>query len=91
MEDFYVPSNFNFVDVFVFIKASHILDCFNYRAPSLALKLGHSLKKIADILDCEAKMADFLNEEFLKILNRSRDLYEKKMACVFFHLLPCKL
>ncbi|KAF3857122.1 hypothetical protein F7725_008981 [Dissostichus mawsoni] len=59
VEDFFVPSNFNFV-----VEA-----------------LGHSLKRIADILECEAKMAESDNEDneaFLRNLERSRSLYEKK-------------
>ncbi|CAI5686492.1 unnamed protein product [Oreochromis niloticus] len=83
MEDFYVPSNFKFVVEAVKDVAGFDEDKNIYRAPSLALKLGHSLKKIADILECEAKMADFHDEEFLKNLKRSRDLYEKKWdVCV---------
>lgn len=49
----------------------------------MAPKLGCSLKKIADILECEVKMAESDNEELLKNLERSRDLYEKKWdVCV---------
>lgn len=49
----------------------------------MALKLGHSLKRIADILECEAKMAEYDSEDFLKNLERSRSLYEKKWdVCV---------
>lgn len=83
IEDFYVPFNFNFVieavkDVAGFDENKNI-----YKIPSLALKLGHSLKKIADILECEAQMAESDNEEFLKNLQRSRGLYEKKWdVCV---------
>ncbi|KAK1876610.1 Flotillin-like protein 6, partial [Dissostichus eleginoides] len=47
------------------------------KAP-ISLKLGHSLKKIADILECEAKMKESDNEAFLRNLERSRSLYEKK-------------
>ncbi|XP_059198023.1 uncharacterized protein LOC131978403 isoform X2 [Centropristis striata] len=83
IEDFYVPSNFNFVVEAVKDVAGFDEDKNIYKTPSLALKLGHSLKKIADILECEAQMAESDNEEFLKNLERSRGLYEKKWdVCV---------
>ncbi|KAI4800571.1 hypothetical protein KUCAC02_009636 [Chaenocephalus aceratus] len=53
------------------------------QTPALALKLGHSLKKIADILEREAKMAESYNEAFLRNLERSRSLYEKKWNVCF--------
>ncbi|KAI4799996.1 hypothetical protein KUCAC02_016534 [Chaenocephalus aceratus] len=86
VEDFFAPSNFNFV-----VEAVNDVAGFDqektykhtYKTPSLALKLGHSLKKIADILECEAKMAESYNEAFLRNLERSRSLYEKKWnVCV---------
>ena len=49
-----------------------------YKTPSIALKLGHSLKNIEDILECEAQMAESDNEEFLNNPKKSRGLYEKK-------------
>lgn len=83
IEDFYVPSNFNFVVEAVKDAAGFDEDKNIYKTPSLALKMGHSLKKIADILECEAQMAESDNEEFLKNLERSRGLYEKKWdVCV---------
>lgn len=41
-------------------------------------KTPSRLKKIADVLECEAKMAEFDNEEFLKNLESSQVSYEKK-------------
>ena len=83
VEDFYVPSNFNFVVEAVKEVAGFNEDRNSYKTPSLALKLGHSLKKIAEILQCEAQMAESDNEEFLKNLERSRSIYEKKWdVCV---------
>ncbi|XP_076011575.1 uncharacterized protein LOC143004514 [Genypterus blacodes] len=83
IEDFYVPSNFNFVVEAVKNVAGFDEDKNMYKTPSLALKLGHTLKKIANILECEAQMAESDNEEFLKNLERSRSLYEKKWdVCV---------
>lgn len=83
IEDFYVPSNFNYVIKAVKDVAGFDEDKNTYKTPSLALKLGHSLNKIADILQCEAQMAESDNEEFLKNLERSRGLYQKKWdVCV---------
>ncbi|XP_070820041.1 uncharacterized protein [Chaetodon trifascialis] len=83
IEDFYVPSNFNRVVDAVKDVAGFDEDTNTYKTPSLALKLGHTLKKIADILECDAKMAESDNEDFLKNLERSRGLYEKKWdVCV---------
>ena len=65
-------------DVAVFDEDRNI-----YITPSLALTQGHSLKKTADILECEAKMAESDHEEFLKNLKSSRSLYDKKWdVCV---------
>ncbi|KAM9477350.1 uncharacterized protein Hap1MRO34_010195 isoform 2-T2 [Clarias gariepinus] len=83
IKDFFLPSNFNFV-----IDAVKAVSGFNeekniYKTPSLALKLGHTLKKIADILECDAQMEESDNEEFLKNLSRTRGLFEKKWdVCV---------
>lgn len=83
IEDFYVPSNFDFVVEAVKDVAGFDEDKNIYKTPSLALMLGHSLKKIADILECEAQKAESDNEEFLKNLERSWGLYEKKWdVCV---------
>ncbi|XP_070711434.1 uncharacterized protein [Pempheris klunzingeri] len=74
MEDSYVPSNLNFaVDA---VKGVAGFD--KERNLSKTLKLGHSLKKIADILEREAQMAESDREEFVKNPKRSRGLYEKK-------------
>ncbi|KAE8277669.1 hypothetical protein D5F01_LYC24330 [Larimichthys crocea] len=83
IKDFYVPSNFNFVIEAVKSVAGFDEEKNTYKTPSLALKLGHSLKKIADILECEAQMAESDNEEFLNNLNRTRGLFDKKWdVCV---------
>ena len=90
IEDFYVPSNLSFVvgevkDVAVFDEDRNI-----YITPSLALTQGHSLKKTADILECEAKMAESDHEEFLKNMKSTWSLYDKKVGCVCRHV-PYKL
>ncbi|XP_041858770.1 uncharacterized protein LOC121650996 [Melanotaenia boesemani] len=78
MEDFYIPSNFSSVIEAVKDVAGFNEDTNIYKTPSLALKLGHSLKKIADILECEAQMAGSDQEEFLKNVQKSRNLFDKR-------------
>ncbi|XP_071357574.1 uncharacterized protein [Trachinotus anak] len=83
IEDFYVPSNFNFVVEAVKGVAGFDEEKNLYKTPSLALKLGHALKKIADILEGVAQMAESDNEEFLKNVKTTRNLDEKKWdVCV---------
>ncbi|XP_029942327.1 uncharacterized protein LOC115384133 isoform X2 [Salarias fasciatus] len=83
IKDFFVPSNFNHVIEAVKAVAGFNEDTNTYKTPSLALKLGHSLKKIADILECEAQMAESDNEEFLNNLKKTRTLLDKKWdVCV---------
>lgn len=55
--DFLVPANFPHV-----IEAVHKVAGLNeetntYKTPSLALKLGHNLKKMANIVECEAMIS----------------------------------
>lgn len=57
LSDFFVPSNFSYV-----IEAVHNVAGLNeetntFKTPSLALKLGHNLKKMANIIECEAMMS----------------------------------
>ncbi|XP_054873571.1 zinc finger MYM-type protein 4-like isoform X3 [Amphiprion ocellaris] len=78
LKDFFVPSNFNLVIDAVKAVAGFDEEKNMFKTPSLALKLRHSLKKLADILECEAQMAESGNEEFLHNLNRTRGLFEKK-------------
>lgn len=58
LEDAIRPANFK-----VLIQAVKKVSGFNdekhsYQTPSLALKLGHSLQKICDIIHCQALMAE---------------------------------
>ncbi|XP_047658877.1 uncharacterized protein LOC113659136 [Tachysurus fulvidraco] len=57
VSDFFIPANFPHV-----IKAVHSVAGLNeetstYKTPSLALKLGQNLKKMANIVECEAIMS----------------------------------
>ncbi|XP_023805402.1 uncharacterized protein LOC111946283 isoform X2 [Oryzias latipes] len=78
LEDFFKPSNFNIVVEMVKKVSGFNEDTNAYKTPSLALKLGHSLKKISDILECETQMSESIDEEFLENIKRTRTLFEKK-------------
>ncbi|XP_076850568.1 uncharacterized protein LOC143500340 isoform X1 [Brachyhypopomus gauderio] len=54
MEDFVLPSNFPHVIKSVRAVSGHCEETNTYRIPSLALKLGHSLSKIATSVECSA-------------------------------------
>ncbi|XP_022067754.2 uncharacterized protein LOC110963616 [Acanthochromis polyacanthus] len=78
LKDFFVPSNFHLVIEAVKAVAGFDEEKNMFKTPSLALKLRYSLRKLADILECEAQMAESGNEEFLNNLKRTRGLFEKK-------------
>lgn len=78
IEDFYKPSNFNLVIDAVKEVAGFDTEKNAYKTPSLALKLGHGLKKIADILECDAQMKVPVDEQFIDNVRRTRNLLEKK-------------
>lgn len=51
-------------------------DNYCFRVPSLALKLGHNLKKIADIVECEAMIAG--QDKVVQNAKRFKHLYATK-------------
>ncbi|XP_034545080.1 uncharacterized protein LOC117816825 isoform X2 [Notolabrus celidotus] len=57
MTDFFVPANFPLVIEAVKNVAGLNEETNTYKTPSLALKLGHNIKKIAKILECEAMIS----------------------------------
>lgn len=57
LSDFFVPANFPHVIASVKNVAGLNEETNTYKTPSLALKLGHNLKKIADVLECEAMIS----------------------------------
>ncbi|XP_026223685.1 uncharacterized protein LOC113171757 isoform X1 [Anabas testudineus] len=57
MSDFFVPANFPHVIEAVKNVAGLNEETNTYKTPSLALKLGHNLKKVADVLECEAMIS----------------------------------
>ncbi|XP_039676792.1 uncharacterized protein LOC120571768 [Perca fluviatilis] len=57
-----------------------------YKTPSLALKLGHNLKKMANIVECEAMMSQ--DESALHNVRTFKQLYEARWTeCVSTHAL----
>lgn len=57
-EDLVMPSNFPYVIQAVRAVASYELESNSYKIPSLALKLRHSLAKVAGIVQCNAIIAN---------------------------------
>lgn len=57
VSDFFIPANFPHVIEAVHSVAGLNEETSTYKAPSLALKLGHNLKKMANIIECEAMMS----------------------------------
>ncbi|XP_055082072.1 uncharacterized protein LOC129456738 isoform X1 [Periophthalmus magnuspinnatus] len=78
LEDAVRPANFQMV-----IQAVKKVSGFDeekhcYQTPSLALKLGHSLQKISDIIHCRALMAE--DSELVKSTQTFKTLYSTKWA-----------
>ncbi|XP_065151644.2 uncharacterized protein [Paramisgurnus dabryanus] len=61
VSDFFIPANFPDVIEAVHSVAGLNEETSTFKAPSLALKLGHNLKKMANIIECEAMMSDDKN------------------------------
>ncbi|XP_057707363.1 uncharacterized protein LOC130926131 isoform X2 [Corythoichthys intestinalis] len=57
-EDLVMPGNFPHVIQAVRAVAGYDLESNSYKTPSLALKLGHSLAKVAGIVQCSAIIAN---------------------------------
>lgn len=71
MDDFLLPANFNHV-----LEVVKMVSGFDEDTSSLALKLGHSLTKIADIAEFDARMSE--NKKALENVLTFRQLKEKK-------------
>ncbi|XP_051747472.1 uncharacterized protein LOC127511081 [Ctenopharyngodon idella] len=83
IEDAVMPGNFHKV-----VKAVKKVSGFDeennsYTAPSLALKIGHSLMKIADIIHCRALMTE--NEDLIKSIEAFKSLYSTKWCELVSH------
>ncbi|XP_058471537.1 uncharacterized protein LOC131444863 isoform X2 [Solea solea] len=67
MKDFFIPQNFPYVISAVKAAAGYEPKTNTYQTPSLALKLGHSLKKISSIVESNALMVgDHVTAEYAK-------------------------
>lgn len=75
--DFFLPAHFCHVVTAVKMVCGWNEDTSSFKIPSLALKLGHSLTKIADIAEFDAKMSE--NKKALENVVTFRTLTEKKM------------
>ncbi|KAI3355954.1 hypothetical protein L3Q82_004240 [Scortum barcoo] len=83
LEDAVKPANFQLV-----IQAVKKVSGFDeekhcYQTPSLALKLGHSLQKICDIIHCRALMAD--DNALIKSTQTFKTLYTTKWSELVSH------
>ncbi|XP_030270806.1 uncharacterized protein LOC115580511 isoform X2 [Sparus aurata] len=75
-EDLVMPSNFPQVIQAVRAVAGYELESNSYKTPSLALKLGHSLAKVAGIVQCNAIIAN--RYDVAELAKQFATLYEKK-------------
>lgn len=75
-QDFFTPANFNHViqavkDTCGFNEDDHV-----FKIPSLALKLGHSLKKMANIVECTALIAE--DHHGVENVKKFKQVYDTK-------------
>lgn len=77
------PANFHLVIQAVKKVSGFDEEKHSYRTPSLALKLGHSLQKISDILHCRATMAG--DTELEKSTQTFKKLYTAKWSELVSH------
>ncbi|XP_042610359.1 uncharacterized protein LOC122143828 [Cyprinus carpio] len=86
LEDAIIPSNFMKVIEAVKETAGFDKDNNSYKIPSLALKIGHSLLKVSDIIRCHALMAG--NEDLIKSSEAFQKLYQAKWSEYISHCAP---
>ncbi|CAJ1048439.1 uncharacterized protein LOC119023775 isoform X5 [Xyrichtys novacula] len=75
-EDLVMPTNFPLVIKAVRAVAGYEVQSNSYKIPSLALKLGHSLAKVAGIVQCNAIIAN--RHAVAESAKQFATLYEKK-------------
>lgn len=73
-----MPSNFPHVLEAVREVAGYDLESNSYNVPSLALKLGHSLAKVAGIVQCNAIISQ--RHDVAESAKQFATLYQKKWA-----------
>lgn len=83
IEDAVMPGNFHKVVKAVKKVSGFDEESNSYAAPSLALKIGHSLQKIADIIHCRALMTE--NEGLVKSTDAFKSLYSTKWCELVSH------
>lgn len=83
LEDAVKPANFSVVIQAVKKVSGFDVEKHSYRTPSLALKLGHSLHKICDILHCRALMAE--DNDGIKSTQAFKKLYDAKWSELVSH------
>lgn len=83
LEDAVRPANFDVVIKAVKKVSGYDDEKHCYRTPSLALKLGHSLQKVSDILHCRALMAEDSN--LIKSTQSFKTLYATKWSELISH------
>ncbi|XP_051781264.1 uncharacterized protein LOC114648939 [Erpetoichthys calabaricus] len=74
MKDFIIPSSFPHVVTAVKCVAGYDQESGTMKTPSLALKLGHSLQKISNIVEAQAMVEE--NEMMVKNAQSFRKIYE---------------
>ncbi|XP_039461745.1 uncharacterized protein LOC120435746 [Oreochromis aureus] len=83
LEDTIRPANFHKLTQAVKQVAGFDEDRLSYKTPSLALKLGHSLHKICDIIQCRALIAE--DNELEKSTQTFKKLYASKWSELISH------
>ncbi|XP_057183197.1 uncharacterized protein LOC130549867 isoform X3 [Triplophysa rosa] len=83
LEDSIKPQNFMTVIKAVQVTAGFDKNTNSYKTPSLALKIGHSLLKVSDIVRCHALMAG--NEDLIKSSEAFQKLYQAKWSEYISH------
>ncbi len=83
LEDAVKPSNFLNVIEAVKETAGFDKNKNSYKTPSLALKIGHSLLKVSDIIHCHALMAG--DENLIKSSDAFQKLYRAKWSEYISH------
>lgn len=83
IEDAVRPSNFHVLVQAVKRVSGFDEDSHSYKTPSLALKLGHSLHKISDLICCTALVSG--NDELKKSCQAFKTLYLSKWSELVSH------
>lgn len=83
LEDAVKPANFQRVVQAVKKVSGFDEEKHSYQKPSLALKLGHTLQKIADIIHCRALMAE--DEELIRYTDIFKKLYTSRWSELVSH------